>query len=171
MRRQRVGAYAVCLRDDAVLLAQLSGLTSWPGGWTLPGGGVDHGEHPRDTVVREVHEETGLPVEVRELLEVDSIHFTGHAPDGTLEDYHSIRLLYRGEVTSRDEPRVLEVDGSTSASAWVSLSDVRSGAVDIVNLVRTGLAASGVSLPPPTDPASATRSGRVRQGLQATDPP
>ncbi len=170
MRRQRVGAYAVCLRDEAVLLAQLSHRTSWPGGWTLPGGGVDHGEHPRETVVREVHEETGLVVEVHELLDVDSIHFTGHAPDGTLEDYHSIRLLYRGQVTERHEPRVIEVDGSTSASAWVTLADVRSGAVDIVNLVRTGLAASGVVLPPPTDPDTATRSGRVRQSRPATDP-
>lgn len=171
VRRQRVGAYAVCLRDDAVLLAQLSHRTAWPGGWTLPGGGVDHGEHPRETVVREVYEETGLRLEVRDLLDVDSIHFTGHAPDGTLEDYHSIRLIYRGEVSERVEPRVVEVDGSTSASAWIPLSDVGSGAVDVVNLVRTGLAASGIDLPPPTDPAGAMRSGRVRQGRQGTDPP
>ena len=149
MRRQRVGAYAVCLRDDAVLLAQLSRRTSWPGGWTLPGGGVDHGEHPRDTVVREVHEETGLVVEVRELLEVDSIHFTGHAPDGTLEDYHSIRLLYRGEVAARDEPRVVEVDGSTSASAWVPLDRIDDPGLEVVDLVRLGLRSCGVTIPPP----------------------
>ncbi len=146
VRRQRVGAYAVCVRDDSVLLAQLSHRTGWPGGWTLPGGGVDHGEHPREAVVREVHEETGLQVEVRELLEVDSIHFTGHAPDGTLEDYHSIRLLYRGEVSGRDEPRVLEVDGSTSAAAWIPLSELDSDDIEVVALVRTGLEATGVDL-------------------------
>ena len=37
----RVGAYAVCLRDGAVLLARLTGTDPR---WTLPGGGLDHGE-------------------------------------------------------------------------------------------------------------------------------
>ena len=33
--------------------------------WTLPGGGIDFGEDPRDAVVREVHEETGLDCDGR----------------------------------------------------------------------------------------------------------
>jgi len=56
----RVGAYAVCLRDGAVLLARLIGAD--PPLWTLPGGGLDHGEDPRDGAIREVEEETGLRV-------------------------------------------------------------------------------------------------------------
>lgn len=139
VRRQRLAAYAVCLRDGAVLLAQLSHRTGWPGVWTLPGGGVDHGEHPRDAVVREVHEETGLEVEVGHLLDVDSLHFTGHAPDGTLEDYHSVRLVFRGDVRGTAEPRVLEVDGSTAASAWVPLDRLDTPGFEVVELVRTAL--------------------------------
>ena len=139
MRRQRVGAYAVCLREGAVLLAQLSHRTAWPGGWTLPGGGVDHGEHPRETVVREVYEETGLRLEVRDLLDVDSIHFTGHAPDGTLEDYHSVRLLFAGTVTDRAVPVVQEVDGSTMGAAWLPLDELSGGEHDVVELVRVAI--------------------------------
>ena len=32
------------------------------GQWDLPGGGLDHGENPRDAIVREVAEETGYTV-------------------------------------------------------------------------------------------------------------
>jgi 8-oxo-dGTP diphosphatase len=44
------------------------------GKWMLPGGGVEHGEHPEETVVRELREETGYHVTVGALLEVGSDH-------------------------------------------------------------------------------------------------
>ena len=44
-RVQRVGAYGVCLdADRRILLCRLTAITSRPGWWTLPGGGVDFGE-------------------------------------------------------------------------------------------------------------------------------
>ncbi len=138
-RRQRLAAYAVVVRADHILLSQLSHRTGWPGAWTLPGGGIDHGEHPRDAVVREVYEETGLAVEVGPLLDVDSIHFTGRAPAGTLEDYHSVRLVYIGEIQSTAVPAVQELDGSTSAAAWLPLEGVRSGQYDLTSLVHFAL--------------------------------
>lgn len=139
MRRQRVGAYAVCVHDGRVLLAQLSGRTGSPGTWTLPGGGIDHGEHPRDAVVREVHEETGLRAEVGALLDVDSVHFTGRSPSGVLEDYHAVRLVFACSVATDVEPHVVETDGSTMAAAWVPLADA-GGTVPVSELVRVGLA-------------------------------
>ena len=54
-RRQRVGAYAVILRERGglveVLLSRLAPRVSRTELWTLPGGGVDHGEDPRDALV------------------------------------------------------------------------------------------------------------------------
>jgi mutator protein MutT len=65
-KRQRVAAYAVILSGERILLSRLSPSITTDELWTLPGGGLDHGEDPRDAVVREVREETGLeatPVE------------------------------------------------------------------------------------------------------------
>src|SRR6201999_4280943 len=60
---RRIAAYAMC-RDPAgeVLLVRASSRSGTPGSWSLPGGAVDHGEHPFDTVVRETAAETGLSV-------------------------------------------------------------------------------------------------------------
>ena len=91
----RVGAYAVCLRDGAVLLARWIGAD--PPRWTLPGGGLDHGEDPRDGAVREVEEETGYRVELRQLLTVESFRWLLDRDDGPV-DHQAICVIYAAEV-------------------------------------------------------------------------
>ena len=98
VRRQRLAAYAIVSCDGRILLTQLSHRTGWPGGWTLPGGGVDHGEDPKDTVVRETFEETGQRLVDPVLVDVESEHFEGASPRGVWEDFHAVRLLFRGAV-------------------------------------------------------------------------
>ena len=117
---QRAGAYAVLAHDGRILLTRLT----YTKVWTLPGGGIDHGEDPVDAVRREVHEETGLPLIEPRLLDVDSVHFTGHAPDGRLEDFHAVRLLFTGSVPLDVEPRVVEVGGSSDAAAWRPIAEL-----------------------------------------------
>ena len=80
--RQRLAAYALVVRDDAVLLTRHSVHGPRPGAWTLRAAGVDHGEAPAVAVAREVLEETGLVAEVGALLGVHDEHFTGTAPHG-----------------------------------------------------------------------------------------
>jgi ADP-ribose pyrophosphatase YjhB (NUDIX family) len=117
---QRVGAYALLPDAGRLLLTRYAG----SGRWSLPGGGIDHGEQPIDAVHREVREETGLILADARLTAVDSVHFTGHAPDGTLEDFHAVRIVYRGVVPTDAEPAVLEVDGSSDAAAWIPLTEL-----------------------------------------------
>ncbi len=121
-RRQRVAAYAVLRRDRDLLLAQVAERIHQDM-WTLPGGGIDHGEDPRAAAEREVYEESGLRVSIGRVLDVHSRHFTGHRPDGRLEDFHGIGVIFEALVRpeSRDqEPQVVEVDGTTRAISWVS---------------------------------------------------
>jgi ADP-ribose pyrophosphatase YjhB (NUDIX family) len=55
---------AVVLQSQHVLLVKRDN----PALWELPGGGMTPDERPEDTVVREVYEETGTTVVIREFL-------------------------------------------------------------------------------------------------------
>jgi 8-oxo-dGTP diphosphatase len=109
-RIQRIGAYAVCLDRGCSIL--LSRYTS--GTWTLPGGGVDHGEHPEEAVIRELAEETGYTARVRNLIGIHSNTWT--TPTG--HRVHSVNVMYRVEIV--DGELRYEVDGTSDMAAWVS---------------------------------------------------
>ena len=130
----RVAAYAVCVREERVLLAR------WVAGdgskrWTLPGGGMDHGEDPYDTVIREVDEETGYVVEPVALLGVHSVLRRYPRKLGKVADFHGLRLVYDGVITGGELRH--EVDGSTDMAAWHDLTSVPD--LPRVELVDVGL--------------------------------
>jgi len=160
--RPRVSGYVVVTRrtgisaDDGgardgvasgteVLLAHLSQAPGrdLPDAWTLPGGGLEHGEHPAEAAVREVAEETGLVVAVGEQLGIDSlVHDSSHGAS------HALRVVYRGEVVGGDlRP---EPDGSTDEAAWIPVA--RLGSLPLVELARTALAWAGLPISGPSEP-------------------
>ena len=117
-----------------MLLTRLSARAAHPGRWTLPGGGIDHGEHPSVALAREVEEECGLACEVGALLGVHDTHFAGTAPSGRIEDYHGVHLLYARHASATGSRGCAEVDGTTDAVAWVPVADIESGAVEVLDL-------------------------------------
>lgn len=66
-----VATVAVIVADGRVLLGRRGPDVVASGRWGLPGGFVDRGEHPEETLAREVAEETGLSVVDATLLDVD----------------------------------------------------------------------------------------------------
>lgn len=137
---QRVAAYALISRADTVLLTRISAKGHHTGSWTLPGGGLDHGETPAKALAREVVEECGIECEVGELIDVHDVHFSGTAPSGRYEDYHGVHLIFAATVADDARPEVVEVGGTTDAVAWVPVADITSGAVDVLDVVRHALA-------------------------------
>ena len=69
-----VGVGVVVWKGEAVLLIQ-RGKPPREGAWSLPGGRQELGETTREAGVREVLEETGLEIEIKDLIDVvDSIN-------------------------------------------------------------------------------------------------
>ncbi|PVC70500.1 NUDIX hydrolase [Streptomyces sp. CS081A] len=130
----RVAAYAVCVRDDEILLAR------WVAGdgsrlWTLPGGGMDHGEEPVRTVVREVEEETGYAAEPVALLGIDSVRRSWLRRFAGPGDFQGLRIVYEARITGGElRP---ETGSSTDLAAWHPLSAVPD--LPRVELVDIGL--------------------------------
>ncbi|GAA4028891.1 hypothetical protein GCM10023063_08280 [Arthrobacter methylotrophus] len=110
----RPAAYGVVIRNHAILLAYWK--QDGKEGWTLPGGGLDLGEHPVDGCRREIMEETGYDAVIGPMLGID----VGHWPDqdrldGADRDFQAIRLVYEASITGGELTH--EIDGSTTHAA------------------------------------------------------
>ena len=133
----RVAAYALCLDpSDRLLLVRIAPGYPAVGKWTLPGGGLEFGEHPADGLLRELKEETGLTGRIVSLAFVDSMtrgpmveHGRAYGP------WHGIRIVYRVEITGGDLRD--ETDESTDLATWVPLAEARD--LPIVDLVQVAL--------------------------------
>ena len=78
-------ASGLAVRDGAVLLVASSYASHNEPLWNLPGGRQQHGELVRETVAREVFEETGLTATIRDLAYVSESY------DG---DTHFLRTVF-----------------------------------------------------------------------------
>jgi ADP-ribose pyrophosphatase YjhB (NUDIX family) len=114
---RRIAAYAVCADPaDRVLLVRGSAGSGTPGVWSLPGGAVDHGEHPGDTVVRETAAETGLSVSTVRLRDVrsDVRVLPGVA-------IHTDRLVYQAKI--RGGSLIERTGQPTDLARWHTLTE------------------------------------------------
>jgi 8-oxo-dGTP pyrophosphatase MutT (NUDIX family) len=131
----RIAAYAVIVRDGEILLSHW--VVGERGAWTLPGGGIDPGEHPADAAVREVHEETGYHAALGALLGVDSLVLSADQRlTGPARPLHGIRIVYEASIVGGELTH--EVDGSSDEARWFPLAEL--DVLQRVSLVDIGVA-------------------------------
>jgi 8-oxo-dGTP diphosphatase len=107
-----VVAAALVDAQGRVLLAERPAGKSMAGLWEFPGGKVEAGERPEQTLVRELNEELGLTVEEAWL---EPFHFASHGYEG----FHLLMPLYlcrrwAGDIVPHEGQR----------HAWVGAGDL-----------------------------------------------
>ena len=108
-----VAACALVDADRRVLIAQRPEGKPMAGLWEFPGGKVEPGETPEETLIRELEEELGIVTQVPCLA---PLTFASHA----YEDFHLLMPLY---ICRRYEGIARGLEGQ--AIKWVRTRDLR----------------------------------------------
>lgn len=110
-RKIRNAAKALIMKDDKMLAIKISdGKEEW---YIMPGGGQDAEELLPDTVCREVAEELGIRVKVKDLVFIiEGLHG---------EDFHRVDLVFLCEYIGEIENAVLQSDTNQTGSAWLDI--------------------------------------------------
>ena len=110
------GVGAVIIEGGRLLLVR-RGRGAYQGYWAVPGGRQRRGETMREAVIREVGEETGLTVDVREVVWAGDIMDDGHPPS-----YHYAVVDFVATQTGGH----LEAGDDAAEVRWVPVDEVRS---------------------------------------------
>lgn len=119
---QEMNAYAVVLCDNKVLLMKRNNDM-----WEFPGGGVDFGEHPYTSAIRECKEETDLDVSNGKFLTITSaVYEKNHSQK------HSVYAVYvfdlkcsdngDGNTISNDKMNSVKMNFEHKEYKWVDTS-------------------------------------------------
>ncbi|MCB9802985.1 NUDIX hydrolase [Candidatus Nomurabacteria bacterium] len=110
---QQISVKAVFQKDNKVLLVK-----DLKNVWELPGGRIEHGENPEETLKREIEEELGWKnIQIEKIL--DSWSFTSQVQNS---QYHFVILTY---LCSTQEDEVKENEEYTEYK-WTPLSEMDS---------------------------------------------
>ena len=111
--RPRLAVRGIILHENRLLL-----VNAWPDGKSdlmcAPGGGVEPHQSLPDNLAREIHEETGLTVQVREPVLVNEFH----DPQG---DFHQVDIYFRCAILAGDPfADWVDPEGVVTDRRWVT---------------------------------------------------
>ncbi|MBO8157059.1 MAG: NUDIX hydrolase [Bacillaceae bacterium] len=109
------GSAAVCLNQHGQFLMVLQGKPEEEKKWSIPSGELESGETPEQCCIREVYEETGYHVEIKEKL------FVKQTSDGPYE----VTVHYFLTDLKGGTPVIHDPDGLIYEIGWKSAGVIR----------------------------------------------
>lgn len=101
MKRVDVAYGLICEREKVLMVNNRGG------SWTLPGGEVEQGETLEQAVMREIQEETGLIVEIENVVSINEAFFED-------KGHHALFITFKveiikGDLAIQDENEISEI--------------------------------------------------------------
>lgn len=124
---KQFGAYAIIIKNDEILLINKA-KGPYKNKLDLPGGTIEFGEKPSESLVREVLEETNLLVKDFELIDADTVNFIWNYKKDMDISVHHTGIFYK--VLSYENDIKLNIiidnknDDSTGCS-WYKIDDLK----------------------------------------------
>ncbi|MBB3840676.1 ADP-ribose pyrophosphatase YjhB (NUDIX family) [Runella defluvii] len=119
--RLRIRVCGVCIQHNKILMLSHRGIGNTDVFWCPPGGGIQFEESTLEALQREFVEETGLEVEVGNLLFVNEFM---QPPLHALELFFEVKVV-GGQQHLGSDPEMTDANQIIQEMKWMSIEDIK----------------------------------------------
>ncbi|MFN8344252.1 MAG: NUDIX domain-containing protein [Spirosomataceae bacterium] len=119
--RLRIRVCGICIENDEILMVSHRGIGHTDTFWCPPGGGIQFEETTPEALRREFREETGLEVEVGDLLFVNEFM---ESPLHALELFFEVKIV-GGGLSLGTDPEMPEATQIIQEVRWMRFEEVK----------------------------------------------
>lgn len=119
---KHLGAYGLIIKDNKILLIKkVTG--PYDGKLDLPGGTIEFGERPEETLKREFYEETGITLKKYTLFDSDSVSFNWAYNQKEIK-FHHVGIFYKIEDYTNTIKKEINIDSQNDDSMGAEFYDI-----------------------------------------------
>lgn len=140
---RHLGAYALIIKEDKIVLIKKCG-GPYDGKLDLPGGTIEFGETPEETLKRELLEEIGIDVKEYELFDANSVTFPWNYKEDKILNHQHIGIFYKVISYDNEIKKEVEVDEQNDDSLGADFYEINNlrkqelSAIAILELEKLG---------------------------------
>lgn len=135
---KQLGAYGLIVKDDKILLIRKFG-GPYDGKLDLPGGTIEFGEKPVQTLKRELEEETGIEILNYELFDANSVTFKWAYKENILLKVHHIGIFYKVldyKNKIKKEVNINNINDDSLGANWYHISKLNKNELSMIVILE-----------------------------------
>ena len=120
---RHLGAYALIIKEDKIVLIKKCG-GPYDGKLDLPGGTIEFGETPEETLKRELKEEIGIDVINYELFDANSVTFEWNYKEDKILNHQHIGIFYKVNNYNNEIQKEVAIDEKNDDSLGADFYEI-----------------------------------------------